>query len=196
MLPPLVMLTIKNRGGHNLVGGREPNAWLPSSLGLCVLALALLAGCTPAGPRALIEGKRLVDEGNYPQAIQMLKTATTLLGGTNALAWNYLGVAYQHNGDLVEAGRAYQRALALNRGLDEVRFNLGCLWLTENNLEAAKAEFNQLPHLSRLTIQQIAILRFLLYHHNERQLLTELKRYQQYPQRGKFSVSAGFPARQ
>ena len=141
MLPPLVMLTIKNRGGHNLVGGREPNAWLPSSLGLCVLALALLAGCTPAGPRALIEGKRLVDEGNYPQAIQMLKTATTLLGGTNALAWNYLGVAYQHNGDLVEAGRAYQRALALNRGLDEVRFNLGCLWLTENNLEAAKAEF-------------------------------------------------------
>ena len=46
MLPPLVMLTIKNRGGHNLVGGREPNAWLPSSLGLCVLALAL--------PRAVI----------------------------------------------------------------------------------------------------------------------------------------------
>jgi Flp pilus assembly protein TadD len=106
-----------------------------------VLLLALLAGCTPAGPRALIEGKRLVDAGKYPEAIETLKTATTLLGGTNALAWNYLGVAYQHAGELAEAERAYNKALSLNRGLDEVHFNLGCLWLAENKLEAAKVEF-------------------------------------------------------
>jgi tetratricopeptide (TPR) repeat protein len=141
MLPPSVMLTIKNRGGRGPVGGRETNAWIPSNVGMLVLALALLAGCTPTGPRALLEGKRLVDEGMYPQAIQTLKTATTLLGGTNALAWNYLGVAYQQNGDLAEAERAYAKALQLDRGLDEVRFNLGCLWLAENKLEAAKVEF-------------------------------------------------------
>ncbi|MGD0259426.1 MAG: tetratricopeptide repeat protein [Verrucomicrobiota bacterium] len=135
------MLTIKNRAGSNLVGGREKNALSLSSLGKLILLLALLAGCTPAGPRALLEGKRLVDEGKYPQAIEKLRTATSLLGGTNALAWNCLGVAYQYAGEMAEAERAYQRALALNHDLGEVRFNLGCLWLAQNKLEPAKAEF-------------------------------------------------------
>jgi tetratricopeptide (TPR) repeat protein len=70
-----------------------------------------------------------------------LETATSLLGGTNALAWNYLGVAYQHAGADKEAEWAYQRVLALNHDLSEVHFNLGCLWLGRNKLEAAKAEF-------------------------------------------------------
>src|ERR1035437_1996289 len=141
MLPPPLMLTIKNRGGSDLVGGREKNTLILSNVGNLMLLLALLAGCTPAGPRALIEGKRLLDQGNYPQAVETLKTATSLLGGTNALAWNYLGVAYQNAGDLAEAERAYRRGLALKNDLDEVRFNLGCLWLAENKLEAAKEEF-------------------------------------------------------
>ena len=50
-------------------------------------------------------------------------------------------MAYQQAGEMAEAERAYQKALALNHGLDEVRFNLGCLWLAQNKLEAAKAEF-------------------------------------------------------
>ena len=109
---------------------------------LCVVAaLVLLSGCTPAGPRALLEGKRLIDGGQYPQAIQKLKAATTLLGGTNAVAWEYLGLAYQYSGAVTEAEWAYQRALALNHDLSEVRFNLGCLWLAQNKLEAAKGEF-------------------------------------------------------
>ena len=99
MLPPSPMLTIKNRGGSDLAGGRENNTLISSNVCRLVLLLALLAGCTPSGPRALLEGKRLIDEGKYPQAIEKLKTATSLLGGTNALAWNYLGVAYQHAGE-------------------------------------------------------------------------------------------------
>src|ERR1035441_10398582 len=141
MLPPLPMLTIKNRGVSELAGGRERNTLFSFNVRGLVLLLALLAGCTPPGPRALIEGKRLLDEGKYPQAIEQLKAATSLLGGTNALAWNYLGVAYQHADEFAEAERAYQRALALNHDLGEVRFNLGCLWLAQNKLEAAKAEF-------------------------------------------------------
>jgi tetratricopeptide (TPR) repeat protein len=103
--------------------------------------LALLAGCAPSGPRALFEGKRLLDEGKYSQAIEKLKTATASLGGTNALAWNYLGLAYHHADEAAEAERAYQRALALDHDLNEARYNLGCLWLEQNRLEAAKAEF-------------------------------------------------------
>ena len=135
------MLTIKNRAGCSLVCPRprvSSRRFSPLSF---IVSLALLSGCTPSGPRALLEGKRLIDQQKYQQAIQKLETATSLLGATNALAWNYLGVAYQHTGADAEAEWAYQRALALNHDLSEVRFNLGCLWLGRNKLEAAKAEF-------------------------------------------------------
>ncbi len=135
------MVTIKNRGRSALAGERENHTWIFSNVCRLAALLALLAGCTPPGPRALLEGKRLLDEGKYPQAIEKLRTATSLLGGTNALAWNYLGVACHQAGDFGEAERAYQRALALNHDFSEARFNLGCLWLAENKLEAAKAEF-------------------------------------------------------
>ena len=135
------MLTIKNRAGCSLVCTRlqvSSRRFSPLSI---VLSLALLSGCTPSGPRALLDGKRLIDQQKYPQAIQKLETATSLLGTTNALAWNYLGVAYQHVGADTEAEWAYERALALDHDLIEVRFNRGCLWLGRNKLEAAKAEF-------------------------------------------------------
>jgi Flp pilus assembly protein TadD len=35
--------------------------------------------------------------------------------GTNALAWNYLGLACHHSGANAEAAQAYQRALVLDR---------------------------------------------------------------------------------
>jgi len=141
MLPRTAMLTIKNRGGRVPAGAPGLGALISSNAGRLALLLALLAGCMPPGPRALRDGKRLMEEGKYPQAIEELKAATRLLGGTNALAWNYLGLAYHHAGELGDAERAYQRALALNHDLSEARFNLGCVWLAQNKLEAAKAEF-------------------------------------------------------
>ena len=138
------MLTIKNGAGCGLAG--EASA-CGSNLrpAIVVVPVVLLSGCTPSGPRALLEGKRLVDKGQYPQAIQKLKAATTLLGGTNAVAWEYLGLAYQYSGEVAEAEWAYQRALALNHDLSEVRFNLGCLWLAQNKLEAAKGSSRLIP---------------------------------------------------
>ena len=105
--------------------------------------LALLVGCTPSGPRALLQGKRLIDEGKYPEAVEKLQAATALLG-TNALAaaqaWNYLGVAYHHTGDTAGSEKAYQHALSLNHDLAEAHYNLGCLLLAENKLEPARTE--------------------------------------------------------
>ncbi len=109
-------------------------------MGLILAMAVLMTACAPPGPRALIKGKKLLDAGNYDAAAQELETATSLMP-TNASAWNYLGLAYHRAGQGSNAAVAYTRALQLNRELLEARFNLGCLWLEENKLDAAKSEF-------------------------------------------------------
>lgn len=111
------------------------------SLILFLAAVTLFAGCTPAGPRALLKGRTLLEQGRYTEAVEKLRLATQLLGMTNAQAYNYLGIACHHAGYNAEAEKAYQRALALNPDLAEARFNLGCLWLEQNKLDQAKTEF-------------------------------------------------------
>lgn len=119
------MVATKNRAGMVLV---------------LLLALFGIAGCSPSGPRALVKGKELLDDGKTDAALAELKLATSLLP-TNAVAWNYLGLACHRAGQWTNAADAYSRALRLNRNLTEVRYNLGCLWLDLNKPEAAVAEF-------------------------------------------------------
>src|SRR5580698_1743520 len=105
-----------------------------------VLALALLfSGCTPAGPRALLKGKKYLDRGDIADAVTQFKRATTLLA-TNANAWNYYGVALQRAGQPDEAATAYQNALRLDHDLVEVHYNLGVLSLEQNRPDVAKTE--------------------------------------------------------
>lgn len=126
MVPPAPMLATKNPLGR---------------IAIFFLTLTLLlAGCTPPGPRALLEGRSLLQQGHVEQALLQLKTATALMA-TNAQAWNYLGLAYHQAGQPTRAAAAYQKALTLNRDLAEVRYNRGCLWLEQNKLEAAKEDF-------------------------------------------------------
>src|SRR5215831_1974994 len=110
------------------------------SLILFLAAVTLFAACAPPGPRALLQGKRLLEEGKYAEAVEKLRKATVLLGNTNAHAFNYLGLACQQAGLLPEAKKSYQRALALNRDLAEAHFNLGCLLLVENEADQAQTE--------------------------------------------------------
>src|SRR5690242_9779714 len=97
---------------------------------------AVLAGCTPPGPRALLKGERLLREGKYAQAIPRLQQATQLLPA-NAQAWNHLGLAYHHSGQLGDVPQAYDQALRCDPNQSAVRYNLGCLLLDQNHPQTA-----------------------------------------------------------
>ncbi|MSU57341.1 MAG: tetratricopeptide repeat protein [Pedosphaera sp.] len=126
MVPRAAMLAIKNPRALLLI----------SFLGI----ILLVSGCMPAGPRALLDGKKLLEQGRYPQAVEKLTFATSLMK-TNAAAWNYLGLARHRAGDAPGAAKAYGQALLLDRELFEARYNLGCLLLEQNKADLAKSEF-------------------------------------------------------
>lgn len=114
---------------------------IPISCGAALLALAVfLSGCTPAGPRAFFAGKQYMDQGDYANAAARFKIAATLLA-TNAVVWNYYGMALQADHQPQAAAAAYQRALDIDRDLVEAHFNLGGLWLEQNQPDEARTEF-------------------------------------------------------
>ena len=95
-------------------------------------ASILLAGCGPAGPRAVLKGERLIREQKYALAVQQLQEAIRLIP-TNAQAWNHLGLALHHNNQPKDAFKAYRQALALDRRVSIVHYNMGCLLLEQND---------------------------------------------------------------
>jgi tetratricopeptide (TPR) repeat protein len=99
-----------------------------------VLAVCGLTGCGPAGTRDLLQGKYLMEQGKYPEAIVKLGAAADAMG-TNAQAWNYLGLACQLGGQADAAANAYQKAIHLDRSLMVAHFNYGCLLLEENQAD-------------------------------------------------------------
>ncbi len=119
------MSIIKNRASGNVI--------------FFLLFATLFAGCTPPGARALLNGKRLIEEGRYTEAIEQLKLAESILS-TNAQVCNYLGVAFQHLGHVANSVQAYRRALGLDANLIEAHYNLGCLWLEQNRPDLARTE--------------------------------------------------------
>lgn len=110
-----------------------------AGLGFLILTL-LLAGCSPRGPLSFTRGVEQFEAGKYTEALEQFRTATGELA-TNAVAWHYLGLTAQHAGQPAEAERAYARALSLDRDLVESRYNLGCLLLSQNRADEAKAHF-------------------------------------------------------
>lgn len=121
------MLTIKKRSAHILL------------VSLTLYSAFLFTGCTPPGPRALLDGERLLREGKTEEAVEKLETAARLLP-KDARARNFLGLAYHRTGRVKNAIQAYQAALSLNRDLAVARYNLGCLYLEQNDAAAAANE--------------------------------------------------------
>src|SRR5690348_14777735 len=96
MLPSIAMLTTKKRRGV-------------FPIFLSGILAFVFCGCAPTGPRALLEGDRLLQEGKYSEAIQKFNQAAELLplDQQRAVAWNRLGIAYQSGGDAKKAQQSY-----------------------------------------------------------------------------------------
>src|SRR5262245_5037454 len=158
-------------------GGNGRRRWLASpewgrgllAGGRLILLLALIwcclgsMGCAPPGPGAVLRGKRALDEGRLPDAVKEFEQATQLLP-KNALAWNYLGLAYHGNQQLDPAMKAYRTALALDHNLSAVRYNLGCLYLEQNQLAPAIDEFRSYSLLQPTAIDGWVRLGTVLLH--------------------------------
>jgi tetratricopeptide (TPR) repeat protein len=137
------MLTIKNLRWVFKALSRLENRRPGFGIAVICFLIFLLTGCMPAGPRALLDGVRLLERGKYAEALEKLRAVTAAQSPltTNAQAWNYYGLACQHTGNVADAEQAYKKALALSPDLTEAHFNLGCLWLAQNKLDSAKSEF-------------------------------------------------------
>src|SRR5437867_9489049 len=113
MVPPELMLTNKMSGSLGRDGAPSPSSARTATLFCLLTAMFFLTACGPPGPRALLKGERLIQQGQYEKAIQKLQQATLLLP-KNPHAWNYLGLAYHANNQPLLAIRAYKQALALD----------------------------------------------------------------------------------
>jgi tetratricopeptide (TPR) repeat protein len=132
MLPPPPMPATKNR--VEKIVRRAVRA-------VTLFAAAVFVGCAPGGPRALLDGERLLREGDHGRAIAKLERACRRLP-QEARAWNYLGLAYHRAGRLEEAQDAYGRAVVLRPEDGAVRFNLGCLYVERDENERAIRELS------------------------------------------------------
>ncbi|MBA4146657.1 MAG: tetratricopeptide repeat protein [Verrucomicrobia bacterium] len=102
-------------------------------------AIFLFSGCAEPGPKALLEGERLIQEKKLNEAISRLQDAVELLP-QNAQAWNHLGLAYQYSGQPGKALENYKRALEIDGNLAAARHNLGHLFFEQNHYGAAAAD--------------------------------------------------------
>jgi tetratricopeptide (TPR) repeat protein len=127
MLTRSVMLTIKKRSFALQV--------------LAIISLAGLTSCGPPGPRDLRKGERLIQSGQFAEAIPVLTEGAQLLQAASptvqATAWNLLGLACHGAGQPAQAARAYLEALKLDRNLWAADYNLGCLRVEQTNFPGA-----------------------------------------------------------
>jgi tetratricopeptide (TPR) repeat protein len=129
MLPPSIMMTITKRGR--------------AVRGLIVIAAActLLTACGPPGRKEAEEGRQMIRNGQFAEALGPLKEAAQILaaapGPSQAKVWNLLGLAYHDAKQLDAASAAYGRALKLDRNNVAADYNLGCLRLEQGNLQGS-----------------------------------------------------------
>jgi tetratricopeptide (TPR) repeat protein len=100
-----------------------------------------LTACGPPGAHELRQGERYIQEGQYSEAIAVLRDAARILADAphpaQAKAWNLVGLASQGLGQFDAADNAYRQALKLDRDDAAIDYNLGCLRLQQSNFPGA-----------------------------------------------------------
>lgn len=91
----------------------------------------------------LQEIKTTIDNHKYSEAITQLKSFIKK-DAKNADAYNYLGFSYRKSGNLPEAFKAYEKALALDPRHLGAHEYLGEAYLQNKEPEKAKATLNKL----------------------------------------------------
>jgi tetratricopeptide (TPR) repeat protein len=125
------------------------------ALALVVAAALCLTACGPPGPRALHKGDRLVESGNFDEAVGVLSQAVNQLSNdppARAQACNLLGLAYHGGGKPDKARPCYEEALRLKRDLAAADFNWGCLELEQTNLSKAVDLLTTYTALQKLNV--------------------------------------------
>ena len=92
---------------------KAPGMSLKESVQRCLWMLVIsagLAGCSKPGVSDLYEGQKALENGDLQKATASFRQATQLLA-TPARAWNYLGLAYQRDGQYIQARDAFMQAL-------------------------------------------------------------------------------------
>ncbi len=115
-------------------------------------SLLLAAGCGDPGPRALLDGEKMINERRFAEAVDRLTLATHLLPD-NPQAWNHRGLAHHGARQNVDAEKAYRMALQLNENLAAARFNLGSLLLESGDPEAAIEELGSFVVLRPTSVE-------------------------------------------
>ena len=140
----------------------------------------MISGCSKPGVEELYQGKQALDDGNYAKAITSFSSATSKLEAP-ARAYNYLGIAYQRDGQYIMARDAYAKALKQDENLAQSRFNLGLL-LLEN--QQAKLAVEQFQTFQILRPDQLKSLPYLaLAHYIDRDLTAAQTVCQQFLER-------------
>ncbi|MFZ5484211.1 MAG: tetratricopeptide repeat protein [Pseudomonadota bacterium] len=95
--------------------------------------------------RALTQGLELFVAKKYDQAIPVLQRAAGLSPrSTTAInAYDYMARSHLANGDANAAIQAYQQALRIDTGRDDIRMALGNAYYSEDRFEEARREYEQ-----------------------------------------------------
>ena len=92
---------------------------------------------------SLREIKKTIDSHKYSEAITQLKSFIRN-DAKNADAYNYLGFSYRKNGQLADAFKAYEKALAIDPKHLGAHEYLGEAYLQKKEPDKAKATLNKL----------------------------------------------------
>ena len=80
---------------------------------LAGLFLLLLTGCSPSGPKALLQGQKYLENRQYEKALRSINRAAALIPHQPQV-WNHMGLAYHGLNQPQKAAQAYEQALRLD----------------------------------------------------------------------------------